>query len=71
VRIAVRNVKFRSNPIRADQFIVETAGLRDEHQDHEDIRKLSIINNNRIYHLSSHFFTFYFIGGKAARIKNA
>jgi len=40
VRIAAKNVKFHSNPIRADQFIVETAGLRDDNQDREDIRKL-------------------------------
>ena len=41
VRIAAKNAKFHSSLIRADQFTVENAGLRDEtqHQE-EDTRKL-------------------------------
>jgi len=38
VPIAVKNAKFHSNPILADQFTVEIAGQREDDQEDLDIR---------------------------------
>jgi len=46
VRIAARNVKFHSSLILADLFTAEIAGLRDDNQDQEDIRKSLGLTNN-------------------------
>ncbi|HKZ94627.1 MAG TPA: hypothetical protein VJ249_08630 [Candidatus Bathyarchaeia archaeon] len=45
-RIAAKNAKCHSSPIRADQFTAEIAGLRDDNQDQEDIRKSLGLTNN-------------------------
>lgn len=37
-RTAAKNAKYHSSPTRADQFTAENAGLKDDSQDHEDIR---------------------------------
>jgi len=38
-RTAAKNVKYHSSPIRADPYTAEIAGLRNDNQDQEDIRK--------------------------------
>jgi len=42
-RIAAKNAKFHSNLIQADPFTAENAGLRDDNQDQEDIRKKLVL----------------------------
>jgi len=38
-RTAAKNVKYHSSLTQADPYTAETAGLRDDNQDQEDIRK--------------------------------
>jgi len=70
-RIAAKNAKSHSNLIQADPSTAAIAGLRDDNQDQEDIRKsLRLANNFNLSNKFQHFLSFSSFSTSSTDIEN-